>query len=140
MIKVRNRRRWEISVDEVAEQLELDVVTVVKKLSFDIFADVVAGTPVDTGRAMNNWNISIGSIDISTEEGGGSASTLVGAKVGEASAKLAALRPFETVWISNHLPYIGFLEEGSSGQAPNGWVGMAIENNVKAIERLNLDA
>lgn len=136
MIKVRNQKQFEIGVDEFAEQIGLDVVTVVKKLSFDIFADVVAGTPVDTGRAMNNWNINVGSIDGVTTDVGGSPGAIQGQAQAKAAASLADLRPFDTVWISNHLPYIGFLEEGSSQQAPSGWVAAAIENNLRQLVRL----
>lgn len=137
-VKVRNQKAFEISVDKFAKQIGVDVVTVVKKLSFDIFADVVAGTPVDTGRAMNNWNISVGSINPSVNDIGGSANTLAAAKRASAPAKLAGIRPFDTVWISNHLPYIGFLEEGSSSQAPNGWVSQAIQRNLSQLARFAL--
>lgn len=138
MIKVLNQKQFSVDVDRFAARIGLDVVTVVKKLSFDIFADVVAGTPVDTGRAMNNWNISVGSIDTSTTEIGGARASIQGGKIGEAAPALAGLRPFDTVWISNHLPYIGFLEEGSSQQAPNGWVAQAIQNNLRQLARFAL--
>lgn len=134
MIKIRNRRRFEVSLDKFAKQVNLDVVTVVKKLALDIFADIVSGTPVDTGRAMNNWNISIGSIDRSTTEKGGNPRSISTAKQGNAFRKLSSLQPFQKVWISNHLPYIGFLEDGSSDKAPNGWVEASIRNNLASVQ------
>lgn len=138
MIKIRNQKRFEIGLEKFAAQMDLDVVLVVKKLSFDIFADVVAGTPVDTGRAMNNWMISVGSPSRLVSETGGGKSTIETGKKGEAAAELASVRPFDTVWISNNVPYIGFLEEGSSEQAPRGWVERSIQNNLRQLARFAL--
>jgi hypothetical protein len=138
MINIRNRRRFEVSLDEFADQIGVDVATVVKKLSFDIFADVVAVTPVDTGRAMNNWVISVGSPSRHVTSEGGAKSGVAASKASEAAGALATVSPFDTVWISNNLPYIGFLEEGSSDQAPSGWVERAIQNNLRQLARFAL--
>jgi len=132
-IEVRNLRRLNKNFDSIAKRLGLDVVTVQKKLAFDIFADLVADTPIDTGRAMNNWNISVGFPDASTTKSGGSAGGVQGSKKGEAAAALVGLKPFSTVWISNSLPYIGFLNEGSSDQAPSGWVERDVINNLATL-------
>lgn len=132
-IEIRNRRRFDRSLDEFADSLGLEVVTVQKKLAFDIFGDVVAGTPVLTGRAMNNWNVSVGSPDHDTTEEGGSASAIASLKQSAALRELAALAPGQTVWLSNSLDYIIPLSEGSSQQAPNGWIDRAVFNNLNAL-------
>jgi len=138
MITIPNLKKFEIDVDKFADSLGLDVALVVKKLSFDIFADVVVGTPVDTGRAMNNWVISIGSPSRDVTDVGGSSASIAASKEGTAVGKLAEVKPFDTVWISNNLPYIGFLEEGTSKQAPKGWVEKAIQNNLRQLARFAL--
>lgn len=140
MIKIYNQRRFEVNMDRFADALGLDVATVVKKLAFDIFRDVVSGTPVKTGRAMNNWVIAIGTPDRSIIEDGGTGSKagIVAGKKAEAIGTLAGLRPWDTVWISNNLPYIASLEEGTSKQAPNGWVSIAIQNNLRQLARFAL--
>ncbi len=135
MIKVRNQKSFEISVDKFAKNIGVEVSLVVKKLSFDIFADVVAGTPVDTGRAMNNWNIAVGQPSRVVTDAGGNPAIIKGSKTKEGPITLHSLRPFDTVWISNNLSYIRFLEEGSSKQAPNGWVARAIEDNLRQLAR-----
>lgn len=132
-IQVRNLNKLNKRFDKVAERLGLSVVTVQKKIAFDIFADLVEQTPVDTGRAMNNWNISVGTADRSVKEEGGSPAGIQGAKEGIAAATLAGLKPFSTVWISNSLPYIVFLNEGSSDQAPSGFVERSIKNNLASL-------
>lgn len=86
---------------------------------------IVLGTPVDTGRARANWIVSIGSPDLTTNDNtdpGGDAAiqqgvaTINGWKVGRGS-----------IFLSNSLPYIVPLEEGSSAQAPNGMTKFAIQ-------------
>ncbi len=133
MIKVMNQRQFDVSLKKIAADIGIEVTLVVKKLAFDIFADVVAGTPVDTGRAMNNWMMSLGTPSRRVIEQGGSKGSVRSTKRAEAAATVVGLTPFSTVWISNNLPYIAELEEGSSDQAPRGWVEAAIHNNVAAL-------
>jgi len=132
-IRVTNLRKLNKRFDKVADRVGVSVVTLQKKLAFDIFADLVEQTPVDTGRAMNNWNISVGTVDRSVTDSGGSPGGIQGAKEGIAAASLAGLQPFSTVWISNSLPYITFLNEGSSDQAPSGFVERSINNNLASL-------
>ncbi len=132
-IQVKNLHKINADLDKLAEQLFLEVVTVQKKLAFDIFSDIVGSTPVDTGRAMNNWNISVNSPDNNVTEEGGDESAIESAKEAEAHAALIGLPPFSTVWISNSLPYITFLNEGSSIQAPSQFVETSILNNLGAV-------
>lgn len=132
-IRVRNLNKLNKNFDRIADRVGVSVVTLQKKLAFDIFADIVEQTPVDTGRAMNNWNISVGTVDGSVTEEGGSPGGIQSAKEGIAAASLAGLHPFSTVWISNSLPYIVFLNEGSSDQAPSGFVERSIRNNLSSL-------
>lgn len=133
MINIRNQKNFNISLDRFAKQIGIEVSTVVKKLSFDIFADVVSGTPVDTGRAMNNWVINVGSPKREVTDQGGDEGSIRADK--RAEAFNIRVGPFSTVWISNSLPYIVVLEEGSSKQAPRGWVAAAIQNNIAQLAR-----
>ncbi len=132
-IEIRNRRRFNRSLDEFADSLGLEVVTVQKKLAFDIFGDLVAQTPVLTGRAMNNWNIAVGSPDHGITDEGGGGSAIASLKQAAALGELSALAPGQTVWLSNSLDYIIPLSEGSSQQAPNGWIDRAVFNNLNAL-------
>jgi hypothetical protein len=129
-IQVRNLRKLNKNLDKIIKNLGVPVVTVQKKIAFDIFAEIVAQTPIKTGRAMNNWNISVGNPDLSVTEIGGAPGSIQGAKNTDAAGSLANLQPFSTVWISNSLPYIVFLNEGSSIQAPSGFVERSIKNNI----------
>jgi hypothetical protein len=79
-------------------------------------------TPVDTGRAKNNWNADINAVDASiTETANPSADG-----TDKINAALASYKQGDTVFISNNLPYIRRLNEGHSKQAPAGFVEAAV--------------
>jgi len=112
-----------------------------KKVVLDIVANLVSspdtgyGTPVDTGWARSNWVPSIG------QAFGGTAGTKAAAEAGildtgaqqRGLAQVAAAYRLTqgSIFISNNVPYIARLNEGSSQQAPAGFVQNAI---IKAIE------
>ena len=82
----------------------------------EILNGVVSNTPVDTGRARGNWQTTVNapaSGDIKNVR----APSAVDA---EARANMGELK--DTVFITNNLPYISKLNEGSSKQAPARFV------------------
>lgn len=128
-------------VNELIEHAKLDAVKVVKKLAFDAYAGVIRRTPVDTGRARASWQLALDAPNLSV------AAEVVGGGVGfaakreekvskvgvlpnaSASSGNAALLGFtwgRTIYISNNLPYIVPLENGSSTQAPYGMVRLTM--------------
>jgi hypothetical protein len=80
-----------------------------------LFANIVRGTPVDTGRARANWNIEINTVDTSTSD-----------NTTPKRPTLGGLKLTDNVFISNNLPYILPLEHGHSAQAPAGMVKTAL--------------
>lgn len=98
-----------------------------KGIIFELFKSVILDTPVDTGRARGNWQTSVGTpktneVDRTDASGGQS--------VGEVLDNLGG--PDDTVFLSNNLPYAERLENGYSGQAPEGMV----RKNVARIKRV----
>lgn len=135
-IKVTNLKSLNKKFDKIANRVGVSVTTLQKKLAFDIFAGIVADTPVDTGRAMNGWNISVGSPNHETPDSGGTPGSIQGSKEGQAATEMAGLQPFSTVWISNALPYIVSLNEGSSNQAPASFVERNIQNELGTLKKV----
>lgn len=106
--------------------------------AFALYSEIVNKTPVDTGRARGNWNVSVGKEDSSTTE----ATLKSGLKYTENDMKSDGDEP---IFISNNLPYIETLEYGGypnppksqsgktvngfSKKAPNGMVGVTLANN-----------
>lgn len=82
---------------------------------FSAFSEIIKGTPVDTGRARNNWFLSVESPSDSVRgKGNQSSKELDKMPVGVLN---------KSVFFTNNLPYIEKLEYvGHSDQAKNGWV------------------
>ena len=121
-----------------------------KNYTFALYSSIVKKTPVDTGRARANWNVSAGSPDLSTSE-----------ETRESPKSISTIpdpQGDESMFISNNLPYITKLEyggypnppkggngktvDGYSKQAPEGMVGVTLANNenifnaaVRSIKR-----
>ena len=124
--------RWSTPIAALAEKAKLDVETVAKKVTADLFTAVVLKSPVDTGRFRANWNVSVGAPDYTT-----TTSTAKGRGVTEA-ARAATLDIGGVVWLANGLPYARRLEFGWSKQAPTGMVRLSLlEFRRNALRALN---
>lgn len=98
-----------------------------------LYRNITAKTPVDTGRARNNWMLSVGQPDLSTTEASSNNSEELFALGGKAVAKLKNHKPGQSIFITNSLPYIMRLEYGYSDQAPHGMVRVSIAEIGKQI-------
>lgn len=85
-------------------------------------------TPVDTSQALSNWQARDGSPVLSSigpyvPGFAGSTQSVSAQAAMEAAAQVIALaKPGETIYLSNVLPYIKRLDQGSSSQHPGGFV------------------
>lgn len=124
-------RRVRIVVNSLSDFLD----QIIKKITLDIVANLVraaaeGGTPVDTGWARANWVPSIG------KPASGTAGTRASAEAGninlgsQQGGVAAVATSYKTskgaVHITNNVPYINNLNDGSSKQAPKGFVQAAI--------------
>lgn len=89
----------------------------VRQTALIVDAELVARTPVDTGRARSNWLPSLNVPEVSIVEPGGKK---------DISGTLTQFSITDTILISNNLPYIRRLNDGYSKQAPAGFVEDAI--------------
>lgn len=105
----------------------------------ELNSNLALETPVDTGAAHWNWIPSIGlpSGDIVASRGE------VSSAAGSGSAQRAetVLTGYNVlmdgdIWISNNLPYIGELNNGSSQQADAGFVDALVSNTGEKIKTL----
>ena len=115
-------------VDQVIKKIVLDIVANLKR------APSEGGTPVDTGWARANWIPNIGSPRSGTagqrpDEGGRADTGAQDAGVAEVLTSYTARRG--AVHITNNVPYIVFLNAGTSRQAPAGFVERAIQKAVR---------
>ncbi len=97
----------------------------VRAVALIVDAELVATTPVDTGRARSNWNPSLNVPDSSIVEPNQKKSI---------NPVAAAYKITDTILISNNLPYIKALNNGSSQQAPAGFVDAALAKGKRAVK------
>ena len=114
------KSRFKVAFDNV----ESNVGDICKKMMLDLDAEIVAGTPVDKGRARSNWVPAIGEPSALVTD----AKDLSGSDTTQRAQKMHAESPnFSIMFLSNNLPYIQPLEDGHSQQAPEGWIKLAVQ-------------
>lgn len=117
----------------IAERTEKNATLHMRRLALIIDRNVVLATPVDTGRARSNWIVSVVA---STDEVREPFAPTKGGGIGESSNAQGAIRqaenavrhakPGQTIFINNNLPYIAELNNGTSAQAPRGFVRTSV--------------
>lgn len=117
------------SIRKRAVGVEPAVSDVLRRVALVANQAIVMATPVDTGRARANWQVSIDA-EITTETGSTSAAEQLRRNEGVIKGyKNGALI------IQNNVPYIGKLNSGSSAQAPAGFVQRALQAAARAVAR-----
>jgi hypothetical protein len=129
-------RRLRVVVNSLEDFLD----QLIKKIVLDIVANLrrapsEGGTPVDTGWARANWLPSIGAPLGPGDTSGIRPETPNSASTTDQDSGLAKVATtYQTekgpVHITNNVPYIVFLNEGSSKQAPSGFVQRAIRKAI----------
>ena len=100
---------------------------IVRAATVELFSGVIKSTPVDTGRARGAWATTV-------DAPSGEAGDRLGADV--AIAEVIANTPpgaGQETYLSNALPYIEDLENGSSTQASAGMVRINMDRVSKIV-------
>ncbi len=124
----------EFDAKEISRAIQDDIRAVREAIGIGFVRDIVPRTPVLTGHARRNWQVSWGSptgneLPGFDRAGGATVST------GVSRMKTGRTRnAFLPVVIENNVPYIGRLNAGSSRQAPSNFVELSI---TKAINSIN---
>lgn len=120
----------------VIEGLQGAVADTVRRLVFEVVAILAGkpsdgGTPVDTGWARSNWIASTGAPALAA------VGTRATVDLGSQQAALAKIFGYKLsdgpAFVTNNVPYILHLNEGSSKQAPRAFVQRAILRAVKTV-------
>jgi hypothetical protein len=126
--------QWSVNLEKYAAAKKKGIKSVRRIFAFNCYSHIVMRTPVDSGRARGNWNVSVGTPDNSTSEKTSPQYSFPD-QVPEANGD-------ESMFVTNNLPYIRKLEYGGypkqpkkptgktvngySRQAPNGMVGITV--------------
>ena len=121
---ISNLAEFNREVSQFARSIPEKVTELQRKIVLEALGRIVQKTPVDTGRARGNWQVTFeaASQQVLTDTDPQGSAT-----VEKALAILAGLPAFSVVHITNNLDYILFLEEGSSSQAPQGMVAVTVQ-------------
>lgn len=116
-------------LNDFSKRTGVDLDVSIVKVALSIFDGVTKKTPVATGRAKGNWNLSVGSMDTSVDKA--NSTEPLGRPANAPS--LATYRNFKPIYITNSLPYINRLEHGHSKQArsPDGMLTLTI-NEIRS--------
>lgn len=132
-----NLRKFNKDLAKFSKAIEVDVGVVVKKTALEVYKGVTEKTPVDTGYARASWNIGA-RIDPSVEKRRDFlTSNQARARAINLSkaAAVSAGKPEEIYYITNNVPYIEYLERGSSKQSRHMVIRTLNEvaANIKAL-------
>lgn len=98
------------------EKLELSK----REIGISVLRKIVQRTPVKTGLARGNWNLSLGQPDPTRQR----PAPLGQSPISRAVQVLSGKETISQIHITNSLAYIGLLENGRSNQAPGGMVAV----------------
>lgn len=108
----------------------------VKKITLDVVANLQSpppqgGTPVDTGWARANWVVDVTTpFRVQAEQIGSISGRAAESEASKAKLAISYNLSMGPTFASNNVPYVLKLNDGSSKQAPQGFVQNAI---IKAV-------
>lgn len=124
-------------MEKLADNLPAIANDIVKELTVELAVDLTIATPVDTSKALSNWQVGLDSpigtyIDAHMQGKFGSTS-VASAQETYQLARLAADKgqPGQSYWLSNNAPYIIRLNEGWSDQAPAMFIQSTILTTIR---------
>lgn len=99
---------------------------IMRAIALEFTGRTVDKTPVDTGRARANWNVSVARPNPGNDEALTSVDQPRVTAQNTANAEGWNAMTGTPAFLANGLPYIESLEDGSSAQAPQGMVKVTI--------------
>ena len=136
MSNKKNADKFSVELDRVLEQLKTDTQTFKRVFALNLLSRIVYRTPVDTGRARANWQVS--NVSPNTNERKrfkkNQPNAVATDTVARGQKNIDKNKEGQSIFIANNLPYIQRLESGTwSKQAPQGMVAISIEEEETAI-------
>lgn len=119
-------------LDKIADSIPQQPSNGAVAVTMAVVEDLVWSTPVDTSNAVSNWVVSLdvpSTTEISPHVPGAFGSSHYASAteaINAARRVLLTKKPGQKIFISNNAPYIRDLNDGSSKQAPAGFVERSI--------------
>lgn len=121
--------RFDCDIPALAKSIKQDADTMQRKIALEVFARLLAVTPVDTGRARAGWSVDTrhGSFVPPKDESGYSFDRSM-----DVSPHMIP-KNAPVIVIYNNVEYIGFLNDGTSTQAPKQFVEIEVGNVMRGL-------
>lgn len=119
-------RKFQGDIEKWIKQVKSGLDDVIREFVKAVHADLVKGSPVDTGRFRANWQITYNHIPmyaLNEYDKSGNATIAAGIRTAN-SLPLGRGGAVTTIYFSNMLIYANALEYGHSQQAPAGVLGL----------------
>lgn len=126
-------RGFSVRFDKFGSAIPADTDKLVRNVALAVDATVVMATPVDTGRARSNWIVELGEPASGTIEPLAEGNAAARASIEAAKKVIATYKGGVDIHLTNNLSYISALNDGTSAQAPAGFVQTAIHDGVAQI-------
>lgn len=136
-----NHIQYEKELDKVVQDIKDQIADVEKELVENIFEILTGsppyGTPVKTGWASAGWRVSLNSPTPGAvgKMGNVSVSKSQGEKSLDRFLSMKDLSKISHIFIDNRVPYIIDLNNGTSQQAPEDFVDMAVQMGRALLTR-----
>ena len=134
-VVARNFQQYAKNVQDNGDEIVREIIAdITESLTVDPKANGGTGTPRDTRRTTNNWNVSNGRGPDFSDIGEGQH----GEPSGRYEAYAKVPKGSMEANVANATPYLNSLDQGSSRQAPKGFIRRAIRRAVQDLERVSL--
>lgn len=114
------------------DMVQEDADQIFRIVATEVGASVIDGTPIDTGRALSNWNAGINTPDDVYRE---TEDPLDQRTTARLTSEFQGLKFGDTAFVTNATPHIPFLEYGSSRQSPNGFVRVTLARFNQIVQK-----
>lgn len=132
-------------MDQLSGNIEKAANELKKELALLLVEELTRVTPVDTSKALSNWRANVqGRIEAAIEahflgSRGSTQAASISEAIAAAKAEIAGAKPGKPIAIFNSVPYIRRLNEGSSRQAPAGFVEASVLIARRKMRNKRLD-
>ena len=119
------RAKFKLNIPKMTRNMDHVVVMIQQKVALQLLTGIVNMTPVLTGRARGNWQVTIG--QPTTTDLPETYDKVGQETIQKGSSTIQSLTTLGAIYLTNNLPYIQALEDGSSTQAPSGMVTVTLD-------------
>jgi len=118
-------------LDQFSVEMNIELQKVIRKVVFDIFANILSLSPVDYGTYRASHQIAIGKISDEIYEISRKGSKLNNEQADTIARqqlnKLSDIGPFDIVYISNNVPYAEVIEYGNESRESKGVYRLSLQ-------------